>query len=716
MILKQISRVKELLLYILISTLPISAYNQVTDTIVQLPEVIITDSALQKNIPVIHLEKRSIDLNISPDLGSILRRESNVSGIRRGGYAIDPVVRGYRYSQIRVILDEGIHIEGGCPNRMDPVLSHLNPDVVKRLEIIKGSYMMQYGPSALAGIRVISRPGWQDFNKGFNAQSNVSYDAGRNGYRQYIGMSGSNKKMLINVSGGIAKAGNYKDGNGTEWKSSYTKKDISADAGYKLGKNSMLVISYKGSFTDDVLFPALPMDEISDNTHIISGYYSHFSPRRLNQRLELSIWHTRVNHLMDNSKRPQYSHVVPPYQGIMQATALVNTSSIGGRIAIARTIGNFSLSNGIDLLRISKDGTRNMRMIMIMDGQEFISSKSFNLWNDAMLLNSGLFSELKYNKGKFQAGGVLRIDYYKSHSADTLILIKENQSWFNSSPVEHVLLGAVLNASYSMREHSSLGLGIAFSQRAPDMQERYIKFLATGFDKYDYLGNPQLRPETSLQADIIANHQFKDVSLQLNLFASQIKDYITGMLISPSVAMPVSMGAPGVKQFTNVDRAFFTGFEAGGGMKVLENGMLTLSAGYTYAWFPSVVKNLIQNGQVIGSTIIYNDPLPEIPALDAEVQFSYDFTGIKLMPSVSFRAVSEQAMVSESNYEEKTPGYFLTDMSVSYAPCKYATLTAGSNNLFDVAYFDHLNRRMLGSDYKLYEPGRSFYLMMKLNF
>ena len=220
MMVKQISRIKELLLYILISSIQTPAFNQVTDTIVQLPAVIISDSSLRKYIPVTQLERKSIELDISSDLGDILRSESNVSGIRRGGYAIDPVVRGYRYSQISVILDEGIYIEGGCPNRMDPVMSHLSSDLVDRLEIIKGSYMMQYGPSASAGIRVITRPGWQNFNKGFNAQSISSYDASRNGYRQHLSMSGSNKKMFINVSGGIAQSGNYKDGAGIEWNTS----------------------------------------------------------------------------------------------------------------------------------------------------------------------------------------------------------------------------------------------------------------------------------------------------------------------------------------------------------------------------------------------------------------------------------------------------------------------------------------------------------------
>lgn len=709
-------KVKNLFLSFLVFSIPCSAFSQAFDTIVQLTEVVILDSTLRKNIPVVLLEKKSLDLNLSPDLGEILRRESNVSGIRRGGYAIDPVVRGYRYSQISVFLDEGIHIEGGCPNRMDPVMAHVSPAMVNRIELVKGSYMMQYGPAASAGIRVLTRPGYQDFDKGFSGQSISSYDFGRNGYKQYLLMSGSNEKLFIKVSGGIAQSGNYRDGNGKEWNSSFRKKDISADAGLKLGRNGLLVMSYKGSFASDVLFPALPMDERDDKTHIISGYYSLTNPRRHDQRIVITAWHTRVYHLMDNSKRPQYSEVVPPYQGIMQASALVETASSGGRIAITHAHGKFSLNHGIDLINVAKDGTRDMKMIMNMDGQEFITSKSFNLWNDAVIFNSGLFTELKYSSGRLEAGSIFRIDYNKSHSEDTLTILKENLNWFNSQQLEQVLFGMAINASYSLGEKSSVGIALAINQRAADMQERYIKFLATGFDRYDYLGNPQLKPETNFQSDLMLNHSLGIVGLHLNLFASQIKDYITGVLLPPSIARPVSMGAPGVKQFSNVDKACFTGFEIGGEMKVLDNGSVALSAGYTFAWFPESEKIIMENNQVVGSTVIYNDPIPEIPAFDSELRFTYDLREIKLKPIVSIRAVAGQGRVSESYYEEKTPGYVITDLSVSYTPCKYLTLVSGCSNLFDIAYYDHLNRKILGSEIKLFEPGRSFYLMMKLYF
>ncbi len=40
---------------------------------------------------------------------------------------------------------------------------------------------------------------------------------------------------------------------------------------------------------------------------------------------------------------------------------------------------------------------------------------------------------------------------------------------------------------------------------------------------------------------------------------------------------------------------------------------------------------------------------------------------------------------------------------------------AGVQNIFDKAYYEHLNRRIVGSSDPLYEAGRSFYLNLTIN-
>jgi outer membrane receptor protein involved in Fe transport len=42
-------------------------------------------------------------------------------------------------------------------------------------------------------------------------------------------------------------------------------------------------------------------------------------------------------------------------------------------------------------------------------------------------------------------------------------------------------------------------------------------------------------------------------------------------------------------------------------------------------------------------------------------------------------------------------------------------VSAGVNNIFDVSYYEHLNRRIVGSTEKLYEPGRMLFVNLNLS-
>ena len=688
---------------------------QQKDSIVQLPVFELTDTSVHRRMPVSVINAASLEQIREVDLGEILRRQPNISGIRRGGYALDPVVRGFRYSQISVFMDEGIHIEGGCPNRMDPVLAHIEPEQVNSLEIVKGPYLLQYGPAPSASIHIKTRPDQSAFNRGFHATSHTGFDAGRNGLKQHISLLFSAEKAFLSLGGGIKDYDNYTDGNGKEWNSSFSKKDISADAGFKTGKSGFLILSYRGSFGKDILFPALPMDETKGNTNIFSGYFERYNPANPEKRLTLSAYHSKVYHVMDNSFRPQYTQVVPPYNGIMQATAIANASSSGGRFSLSYPFKSLNILHGIDTRVTTKDGTRDMRMIMIMDGQEYTSEKKINLWRDALIFNTGLFTSAVLKKGKTEAFIAARLDLNHAESGDTLVVEKEGKTWYESTPVNQVLFSISGNFTYRLSRKTTIGLGLARSQRTGDMQERYIKFLATGFDRYDYLGNPQIKPETNHQADLMLTYRPGKSQLLVNLFISRIDDYITGVLLPPNVARPLSQGAPGVKQFDNVDAAVFTGLEASLSLIPFKNSNIGVSGAYTFAYFTKAEKIILENNQLTGTEIIKNDPVPEIPALDATMIFSYKFRKPRIKPQLTVRAVAAQNHVSISYYEEKSPGYVITDLALNYYPHKSVSLVAGVSNLFDTAYYDHLNRKLLGSNEKLYEPGRSFYINLKFN-
>jgi iron complex outermembrane receptor protein len=112
---------------------------------------------------------------------------------------------------------------------------------------------------------------------------------------------------------------------------------------------------------------------------------------------------------------------------------------------------------------------------------------------------------------------------------------------------------------------------------------------------------------------------------------------------------------------------------------------------------------------------IKDDALPEIPPFEAILNTHYNFLDGNLVPKLTLRYVADQRHISEAFYEENTPGFTLLNFSVRYKASENIVINAGVNNIFDRAYYEHLNRRIIGSNENLYEPGRVMFITINLS-
>ncbi len=53
--------------------------------------------------------------------------------IKRGAYASEPVFRSFKYEQLNVQYDGGMKILNACPNRMDPITTHVIPEEIEHV-------------------------------------------------------------------------------------------------------------------------------------------------------------------------------------------------------------------------------------------------------------------------------------------------------------------------------------------------------------------------------------------------------------------------------------------------------------------------------------------------------------------------------------------------------------------------------------------------------
>ncbi len=508
---------------------------------------------------------------------------------------------------------------------------------------------------------------------------------------------------------GFKGYGSYTAGNHVLYNTSFQKIYGTAGAGFVIKKNHQFILTYAYDQGKNVMYPALPMDERLDQTNVSSLNYTAQNLGKTWQSLQFQGYFSSVHHVMDNLNRPASK--------TMQAVTTVNALNTGGKLTGNIQAGKHKLWVGLDFEHIYKDGAKQMTMKMIMEGDTFISVKYANVWLKALYNNTGAFAEYRLPLKEFDFTAALRLDYNQATSSDTFCLVNNGISYFDD------LNSNFLNVSFSlgMNKHllswlylnAAIGRGI----RSPSLLERFIKLMPVQYDSYDYLGNPQLKPEKNYQADVSLDFLHPTLgTLSVGGFFSLVTDYIIGKIVPPSVIKPSTQGAPGVKQFSNADLVYLTGFELAYKSPLANKWGLLVNVAATYGTEPEAVKYIVSGGQVIGEETVKNDPLPEIPQLEGSVQFSYKFFLGKLVPHATVRLVSEQNRVSQSYDEQKTPGFITAEASVSYKPCKFASLVGGVENIFDTPYYEHLNRRIVGSTERLYEPGRVFYFTVILKF
>lgn len=676
---------------------------------------VIGEKSAHRIVSVNSMETEQIQLLGTGEVGEVLRSIPNVGGVRRGGAVLDPVVRGFKYSQLSVYIDGLFSIEGGCPNRMDPTVSRVDAHDIERIEVIKGPYALKYGPNFGGAIRLISHNPefFNSDNIGFrlNAFAEMTPNLGM---REHIRLDAGNKKTSMMVFGGKTDFGNYTDGNGDLVKMQVMKYNFGFKALHRFNDQSMLKLTYNNLQGRDVLFAGLPMDERSDNTWFAHADYLGVLPLDANKTFSLSMYYASVEHIMDNFERPISDTVA--------AVSTVYAETMGAKFRSTWDISESSeLIAGLDFQRIQKDGQRVRNMIAQAPTPAGTIPRAVDqLWNKAVIDNTGLFAEWNLKKGLHNAFVAARLDYNQATSDDISVLhpmMGEIYTYASDSISSNYLnVSASAGYSYELTENLNTSLAVGRGVRSPDMLERYIILLPVGFDNYDYLGNPQLKPEINNEADFSLRYENTLLgAAEFTVFYSYVQNFISGLRIPPAQQKPLSNGVLGVKQFYNADYATFTGFEFAYSSPAHKKLVFSANAAYTMGTIGEVAKAIIDPAQpvgqqVIGETLIQNDPLGEIPPFEANANLMLNLFDRKLALNLNTRIIAAQNRVSEAFYEQTTPGTVLLNFSARYKLSERLFVSGGIHNILDEYYYEHLNRRMIGSTSKIFEPGRRFFI------
>lgn len=647
--------------------------------------VIEADAVYGFNPSEVHRE--DIERYRPKDVGEFFKSQPGFGAIRRGGYAIDPQLRGFKYEQLNVQFDGGTQVTHACPNRMDPVTTHVQTEDIEKIEIIRGPYSMRYGQTMGGVINLVMKRPTHTPDLAVHGEVESGYESNGEGRRARAALSLTHSRMDLHVSGGTKDYGDYENGDGTVIPSAFRVNDYSARLGLQPARNQRIQFGWRQSFARDIFHAGLPMDTRVDDTDMWTVDYAWTRSGNAVSSVSAKLYGSQVDHVMDNRQRPNRMMVA--------AVSTVESNTYGGRVEVglAPRAGQ-SLFLGADLRDLGADGSRE-RLVKIMNGMPLDPPRAFTdaVWQDSRLTTAGLFGELNQRFGSRVAARFgARMDRSSSAIDDPAVQFTERYGDIGTR--EETTISATVGLDYRLTPETRLTLALGRGARAANLTERYINHMTVGVDAHEYVGNPFLDPEINHQVDLTL-HQVvsRHFVVEVTGFYSRISDFITAAVDESIPRLYMPMNEPRfAKRFQNIDRARQVGFElqvSGAPLPALSyRGSLSYTRGDNLDW---------------------DEPLPEIQPLEGKLSLRYRLPAAGAWVEGEGRWVADQERVAASFAETRTPGFAVYNLRGGLAVWNSVELSAAVLNLFDRTYVEHLNRAFVNMavDGMLYEPGRS---------
>lgn len=626
-------------------------------------------------------------------VGSLFKDINGFGIIKRGAYASEPVFRAFKYEQLNVQYDGGMKILNACPNRMDPITTHVIPEEIEKIEIVKGPFTVRFGSNFGGIINLVTKnPSKNQY--GFHGSVEGGYETNGSNFVNGANLFYANEKFDVQLNGSHRDFSNYTDGNGTEVPSSFRTNDYSVKVGINPTNKQRIQLTWRQSFGSDIDHAGLPMDSPFDNSLLAGLDYKITDLTSKINSFTFKAFYSYVDHLMTNEHRPNFMMV--------EARTPVNSWVYGGKAEFTIKIANQSkLFVGADANLIDRKGNR-IRVVKIMNGMTLPTPKTFvdKVWQDASLNDIGVFTQGKFKVNNyFSISSGIRADFVSTSIDDAAA---DFEALYRGTIPSENEVNVSGNISFKYQQNGfQTQLAFGRGVKTASMIERYINHFNVGVDPYEYVGNPNLKPEVNNQIEWSFSKILSHFKLSGTIFHSFLEDYISAEVNTniPRKFMPTT---PPIytKQFVNLNKASQTGFEFNMDYKASQNLKFTSSISYTRA----------ENEDL-------NEPLPQIPPFMAILGAKYENS--KFWFALNSRLVAKQNRISSSFMETESPGFGTMNFRAGFEPIHNLTVGFAALNIFDKAYYEHLNYSFKGSNTlsgKILEPGRNFTTYIKYKF
>ncbi|MDP9348334.1 MAG: TonB-dependent receptor, partial [Gemmatimonadota bacterium] len=626
------------------------------------------------------LAGRELGRNLRSSVAQTLAEQPGIRARFAGPGASLPVIRGLTNERI-LVLQDGQRVSDLSYTSSDHGLS-VDPLAASQMEVVRGPASLLYGNNALGGVvNVISG----DIPTTVPAEVSGYFAGQAESVNPGGATSGSftlplAEHFALSVRGGGRSVGSVRTGNGVLENTSFRNLNGTVGLGY-VRSNVLAGLAYRGyGFEYGLPFPV--SDEETHEGETPEEHAGHVGVRLEGMRHEvvgrsdLNLGTRGLTFLRLDGTAQWYTHDEIEPNGEVGTTFELATQTAN---LTARTrFGRLGGAVGLSTLRRQYDPR----------GEEALtppsSSNSFGVF---------LFQELPIGRvepgeahtPQLQVGArydVLRLDRQEGEERFGPARSRDFGSFSGS-------LGGTLPIGHSF----SVSASLARAFRAPSVEELFANGFHAAAGSYD-IGNPDLRQETNLGAELVLRARTGALNAQLSAFRNRINDYITPNIVGDTLVEEHEGG------FAEVPLNVYRQEDA-----VLRGVEGEVESAVGRHWVVGASGDWIR-GEFRGGA-----PLPFMPAsrLGGRVRWDDSHYSVGLDVRRSFA----QERVPEN--ERAVSGYTLVDLSAGLNVIRAGlvhSLTLRADNLFDVVYYDPTSRIKAFAA----SPGRNLALVYRVLF
>lgn len=606
-----------------------------------------------KEVTIVARAKKKIetDMKMAVSVDDYLASSDNISFIKRGAYAWEPLLNNMSTERSSITID-GMHVFGACTDKMDPITSYVESNNLSTIDIKSGQEGSLHGATVAGSIDLKRKSTPFSLEKKYSGAYQTGFEFNNKQLFNLGNLSYANDKFVADGSIAFRKAGNYSDGNNEEVKhSQYNKFNTSLGLAYKTSPFSAIRVDAIFDKAKNVGYPALPMDLWLSRAIITSASYKQLFESGLIRVWDTKVYYNAVEHYMDDTRRPEnLVHMDMP--GWSTTYGLVSRANIRRRDYSAEI--QLNAYNNLSIAEMTMYPQDRSKKTMFAYSWPWVTTRFASI-----AMNNALdFSE----NSRLNFGGSVGYNYNHSKYAEF------NWIFHPGTPQEKTRILPGLHASYQLNvSQFDFSVGTGYGHRAPSVSEGYGYYIYNSFDRYDYIGNPDLKNEISYEANASAGFKNEKMGLEAKANYFYIQNYIVGRILS--LGSPMNYQSVGVKGYTSLNHARIFNIALNTRYDILQH--LHWKGTLTYA---RATDNK-------GGNLPFIRPL----SYQTSLHFMHKEFGVQ----TSMNGDLAQINYSPEYGEDRTPAYMILNISANYSfsikNCK-TVLQVGAENMLNEYY------------------------------